>query len=235
MAPTRRTVLCGALVVVSGCMSDGPLNEQPDDTSSPRTRDTRDGSANTSRPSYGDNRNPTGTRESTAETTTQEHDAPTPDETIGYGESYVDTALEITVEKPRVRTSFRHDGNAYEMPGQNALVLASIAFENTHSEDARPADGPLFTLVAGDGSVLETNDIHHPDAEAPVPTDELSGISTTSRWSSHGISLSPGETRAGTAVFISNEDTRVPTTEIIYESSRVRDDRFGETVVAWSQ
>ena len=141
--------------------------------------------------------------------------------------------LGVTVERPTVETTFRYDGETYEMPDGEALAFAPVAFANTHLDESRPVDGPLFTLVDGDRTALETIGIDHPRADSTV-TRRGMGVPTTGRWNTHGAALSPGERVTGTALFRVPADTDPASVSVVYEAERMRDDRFGNVVVEWT-
>lgn len=158
-----------------------------------------------------------------------------PDMTVQYGESVVDTDLKISVEAPTIETSFEYDGKTYEMPKGDALAVASVEFSNTHSAEVRPIDGPIFTLVTDETTILETHSVNHPEFDPSIRTRQMDDFSTTGRWNSHGSTVEPNENRDGTAVFEVGDTTEPSTLKIVYESDRIKDDRFGDKVVEWSQ
>lgn len=208
--PRRRVVLVSGLALLSGC-TFGENEQPPEETTFTETK-----------------------QESTPPRT-PESDTPDPDVRLQFGESYVDTDLEITVESPTLHTSFEHDGETYEMPEGDALVFTSIEFYNTHNDERRPIDAPIFTLVADGTTVLETHSVDHPEFDPSIRTRNIDDIPTTGRWASHGSGVEPGERRDDTAVFEVIEATDRAALSIVYESDRIHDDRFGDNVVEWSQ
>lgn len=208
MPSTRRTVVVSGLALLSGCA-----------TNEPRSRPTERESTTTK----------TGSRE------TEESDLSNPDETLRFGESYVDTGLEITVETPSIDATFRHDGETYDLPDGNALAFAPLTFRNTTSEGPLPIDGPMFTLLDGEVEVTETHSVRHPEFDPSIRVREMTGVPTTQRWSAQGGSVASGERLSGTAVFRVPESTDPSSLRIVYESDRIRDGRFGGDVVAWTE
>lgn len=160
-----------------------------------------------------------------------------PDVNLQFGESYIDTDLEITVESPTIKTSFEHDGEQYEMPEGDALVVTPIEFYNTHTAELRPIDAPIFTLVDGETTLLETYSVDHPEFDPSIRTRNIDDTPTTGRWNSHGSVVESDERRDDTAVFKIGEATNLSMPSIIYGygSNRIDDDRFGDKVVEWSQ
>lgn len=211
MPSTRRTVLASGLLLLSGCTFD--------ETGSGRT---------TGEPT------PTESPKATTRTDTQDSNVLDPDETLQFGTSYVDTGLEITVETPIIDTTFRHDGETYDMPDGEALAFTPIEFDNT-SDELLPIDGPIFTLVDGETTVLETHSVDHPEFDPSIRIREMENVSTTLRWSAEGTTIEPDQLLAGTAVFQVPEPTEPSTLSIVYESDRIQDDRFGGDVVAWME
>lgn len=167
-------------------------------------------------------------------TSVRESDGSTPAETLRFGESHVDTGLEITVEAPTVEAAFDHDGKTYEMPEGDALAFASATFHNTRTEGSLPIDGPIFTLAADGTETLETHRVRHPAFDPSVRVRRMEDVSTTQRWSAEGGTVAPGERLGGTAVFRVPESTDPSSVRIVYESDRIRDDRFGDDVAAWT-
>lgn len=176
-------------------------------------------------------------RESTT-TGRQETEQPNlsnPAETLQFGESYVDTGLEITVETPTINTTFRHDGETYDLPEGDALVFAPVTFYNTTSEESLPIDGPIFTLLDDGVEVLETHSVKHPKFDPSIRIRSMTDVPTTHRWTAQGDSVAPDERLSGTAVFRVPESTDPSSLRIVYESNRIKDDRFGGEIVAWMQ
>lgn len=159
----------------------------------------------------------------------------TPDETLQFGESYVDTGLEITVETPTIDTTFRHDGATYELPEGDALAFTPVTFHNTTPEGPLPIDGPMFTLVDGEVEVLETHSVKHPAFDPSIRVRNVADVPSTQRWTAQGGSVPPGKRLSGMAVFRVPKSTAPSSLSIVYESDSIRDDRFGGVMVAWTQ
>lgn len=176
-----------------------------------------------------------GTTTETEITDTDQTDLSTPDERLRFGESYVDTGLEITVETPTFDTTFRHDGATYELPKGDALAFTPVTFHNTTSEGPLPIDGPMFTLVGDEVEVLETHSVEHSAFDPSIRVRNMVDVSTTQRWTAQGGSVAAGENLSGTAVFRVPKSTDAASLRIVYESDRIRDDRFGGGIVEWTQ
>lgn len=208
MPSTRRTFVLTGLTVLSGCTTSSSRSQQTTDESPTETTEIIDGSTAS--------------------------DLSNPDTTLQFGSSYVDTDLEITVEAPSIESTFRSDGETYQMPDGDALALAPITFHNTKSEEPLPIDGPLFTLL-GDGTErLETHSVKHPEFDPAIRVRMLEDVPTTHRWTAQGGMVKPGERLSGTAVFRLPESTDPSTLSVVYESDLIADDRFGNTVAAWT-
>lgn len=206
MPSTRRTFVVSGLALLSGCAM-----------SAPRSRQTERESTTTERQE------------------TEQPNLSNPDETLQFGESYVDTGLEITVETPTIDTTFRHDGETYDLPEGDALVFAPVTFYNTTSEGSLPIDGPIFTLLNDGVEVTETHSVRHPKFDPSIRVREMTDVPTTQRWTAQGGSVEPGERLSGTAVFRVPESTDLSSLRIVYESDRISDGWFGGDVVAWTQ
>lgn len=207
MAHTRRqVVLASGLALLSGCTSG--VNDQTQKEATP-----------------------TETQQESTPTETPKPDIRDPDANLQFGESYVDTDLEITVESPTIKTSFEHDGERYEMPEGDALVITLVKFYNTHTAERRPIDAPIFTLVDDETTLLETHSVDLPEFDPSIRTRNIDDTPTTGRWDSHGSGVESDERRDDTAVFEIVEATDLSMLSIVYESNRIHDDRFGDKVV----
>ncbi|USZ69468.1 hypothetical protein NGM10_06960 [Halorussus salilacus] len=184
-------------------------------------------------PSDQHERRNTGTRTDT--TSEEESSLSKPDVTRQFGETYVDTGLEITVETPTLEATFDYDGETYEMPDGEALAIVPITFSNMLSEETLPIDGPLFTLLDGTIEILETHSVEHPEFDPSIRIREIEAITTTQRWTAQGGAIAPDEQLTGTAVFHLPDTTELTEPSIAYESSRIKDDRFGDKIVAWTK
>lgn len=209
MPSPRRTFILSGLTALSGCAANAPRTQQTTGESPKKTTETTAGSGAS--------------------------DLSNPNETLRFGESYVDTGLEITVETPSIETSFRHDGARYRMPDGDALAFATVAFHNTKSEGSLPIDGPIFTLFGDGTEVLETHSVEHPEFDPTIRVRQMEDIPTTQRWTAQGGTVAPGERLSGTAVFRVPDSSDPSTFSIVYESDRIGDDRFGNETVAWTQ
>lgn len=224
----RRVVLASGVALLSGCTS----SETEQTRRGTSTTETRRGTSVT------EMRRETASTETQQENTTTQTSKPDvldPDVSLQFGESHVDTDLEITVDSPTIETGFESDGETYEMPEGEALAFAHVEFYNTHADELRPIDGPIFTLVDGETPIRETHSVEHPDAHPSIRTRNVDDIPTTGRWGSHGSIVDPGERRDGTAVFEVPESVDPSGLSIAYESDRIHDDRFGDVVVEWSR
>lgn len=208
MPSTRRTLVVSGLALLSGCATSESSNPQ------------------------GGRGNATTETETTG---TKQSGLSNPDETLQFGESYVDTGLEITVETPTIDATFRHDGETYEMPDGDALAFTPVTFRNTESEERLPIDGPIFTLLDDGIEVLETHSVKHPKFDPSIRVRRMADVPTTQRWTAEGGSVASGERLSGTAVFRVPESTDPSSLSIVYESDRIKDDRFGDEIVAWTQ
>lgn len=224
----RRVVLASGLALLSGCTS-GETEQTREGTSITKTRRGT---------SVTETRRETATTETQQENTTTQTSKPDvldPDVNLQFGESHVDTDLEITVDSPTIETEFESDGETHEMPEGEALAFAHIEFYNTHSDEMRPIDGPIFTLVDDETPIIETHSVEHPDADPSIRTRNVDDIPTTGRWGSHGSVVDSDERRHDTAVFEVAEAIDPSGLSIAYESDRIHDDRFGDKVVEWSR
>lgn len=217
----RRMILVSSLTLFGGCTSGTNDIQQTEDENT--TTETPEQTTLT------------GTQEELASTATPEKDIPEPDITFQFGESYVDNDLEIAVETPTIHTTFRHEGETYKMPDEKALASVPVEFYNTHSEEVRPIDGPIFTLVNDKITTLETHSVSHPEFSPSIRTRNMEGVPTVGRWNTHGRAIEPNQRLNGTAVFEVPETTAQTTLSIVYESDRIKDDRFGDTDVEWTQ
>ncbi|WP_396613931.1 hypothetical protein ACH9L7_18965 (plasmid) [Haloferax sp. S1W] len=175
------------------------------------------------------------------ETTTQSTNVPdktttsypdTPDEILPFGQSYVDTGLEITVDKPEFTDQLVADGETYEMPDGEQLVFVPVSFRNT-TDEFRPIDGPLFSLETLERQIQETNSIRHPNFDPSIDIWRLDEVPTTQRWSAQGGSVEPGEQIDATAVFQLSNSIDRSAASVLYDAARIADDRFGTTVIKW--
>lgn len=209
MPSTRRTVILAGLTFLSGCTSVKPRSQETSNDPTTQPTETTDGSGTS--------------------------DISNPDETLQFGEPYVDTSLEITVETPSIETVFQHNGETYHMPDGDALAFAAVTFHNTNSEGSLPIDGPIFTLLSDGTETLETHSVEHPEFDPTIRVRQMEDVPTTQRWTSQGGTVSPGERLSDTAVFRVSESTDPSTLSLVYESDRIADDRFGNKTVAWTQ
>lgn len=209
MPSTRRTFVLTGLTILSGCTTSELRSQQTTKKSSRETTKTTDES--------------------------NQSDLSNPDATLQFGSSYIDTDLEITVESPSIETTFRFDGKTYQMPDGDALAFTPLTFHNTKSEESLPIDGPLFTLLGDGTEKLETHSVKHPEFDPTIRVRMLEDVPTTQRWTAQGGMVKPGERLSGTAVFPIPESINLSTLSVVYESGRIADDRFGKTVVAWTQ
>lgn len=219
MAPTRRRVVLGSgLALLAGCTSGESERTREEITATETQQETTT----------------TGTQRETTPPETTEPDVLDPNVNLQFGESYVDTDLEIVVESPTIETGFEHEGETYEMPEGEALAFTPVRFYNTHADERRPIDGPIFTLV-GETTVLETHSVNHPKFYPSIRIRNMDHTPTTGRWGSHGSGVEPDERIDGTAVFEVAEATDPSTISVVYESDRIHDDRFGDEIVEWSR
>jgi len=207
MAHSRRNIIILGCTLLAGCTTSAPHRQQITTESTTGTTETG-GSSGVS-------------------------DPVNPNKTLKFGESHVDTGLEITVETPTVQTNFDHEGKSYRMNDGSALALAPVTFHNTKSEGLLPIDGPIFTLLVDGVETLETHSVKHPEFDPTIRVRQLDDVPTTQRWTAEGDTVEPGEQLSGTAVFRTHATLDSSSLRIVYVSDRIDDDRFGNETVLW--
>lgn len=261
---SRRAVLASGLGLLAGCVSGGDSTRR-DSTPAPETDATPTAESVTAtatetatpadcrrrptplnetdgRGTPGDRPEPETAAEDSAKTVT-----PAPiteiDVTLEYGESYENTALETTVERPTFDTSFYYeDGGGchrptgtYRMPEGRGLVFADVVHRNTHSSDFRPIDAPRFSLLADDRQIPEIYFVDHPNFERTPRTTDLRRVERAlGRWTSHGTIVRSGETYETTVVFAVPEDVRGSDLTVVFRPNPPgASNQYQKETVAW--